>query len=728
MKKCILLTISCLLYLSCLAQGPELTFNDKKFKIVQFTDLHWVESESYKIKNDSTCNLIRHVIRQEHPDLVVLTGDIVVSANAIYGWKALGDIFAEEKTPFVVTFGNHDFESDMNNAQILEYLQTMPYNLTHDARGAKLSGVGNCTLPIMGSDGKKEKWALYFLDSHSYTTDRTFGYYSWIKHDQIEWYRKTSDLTTARNNRILPSLAFFHIPLPEYETARWVCREFGEKQEGVYGPSLNTGLFSSFIEKRDVIGTFVGHDHNNDYMIDVDGNIALAFGRKTGYPAAYNEVLSRGARVINLYEDEAKFDSYIIDLEDTYSHYTFEQKNNASDIPQFSGSFIQEYLVANWKDTRWDEEMLMLKEAGMKYLIYAPALLIDNEGEITSNYPSSLTKNKAQNKTLERCLRSAQKHGMKIFIGLNFNERWWNFDYDAGWLIDQMKMGNTVAQELVNLYKAKYPDAMYGWYWVWEVDNLNCMTKDRQTMLAQALNTNLDYLSKISPNMPFLLSPFMNHKVGGNAEEYGKMWESVFEQTNFRFGDIFAPQDCVGAGGLNLDNLTEWFVKLKVAVNSKPGLKFWGNIETFDQRYWTTAPLTRVKKQLDIVNGYVGNIICFAYSHYNSPSVGNKQYHESYVQYIKNGKLPEVKIPEAVSDVDVRMTSQGVEVIWTPQDIPFIQGFNIYRDGILLKKIQVDNNQVPSLYLDQDGSISNIYTVSAYNILDGESVPKGKSN
>lgn len=127
----------------------------------------------------------------------------------------------------------------------------------------------------------------------------------------------------------MPSLAFFHIPLPEHETARWTCREFGEKQEGVCAPSVNTGLYSSFIEKRDVIGVFVGHDHNNDYMVDLDGNITLAYGRKTGYPSAYNETLSRGVRVINLHEDESVFDTYIRDLKGTYFHYQFEQKIRA---------------------------------------------------------------------------------------------------------------------------------------------------------------------------------------------------------------------------------------------------------------------------------------------------------------------------------------------------------------------------------------------------------------
>lgn len=721
MKKYILFIFSWLICFSGFGQVTNLKFNNGKFKIVQLTDLHWVESESYKQKNDSTCNLIREVIRVEHPDLVILTGDIVVSSSALKAWTKLADLFAKEKTFFAVTFGNHDDETDMTKSEILNYLRTVPYSLTYDAEGGKLSGSGNCALPILSSDGRSEKWVLYLLDSHNLSSDRSFGYYDWIKHDQIDWYRKTSDEFTKRNNHKLPSLAFFHIPLTEHETARWSYREFGEKQEGVAASNVNSGLFSSFIEKKDVIGVFVGHDHNNDYMVDLNGNIALAFGRKTGYPAAYTETLSRGVRVINLFENEARYDSYIRDLKGTYTHYTFEQKNEGSGIPHFNGSFIQESLVLNWDDSRWDKEMQMLKEGGMKYLIYAPALLTNEQGKVSTTYPSTLTAKKNQNKTLENCLRSAQKNGIRVFIGLNFNDRWWKVDYDASWLIGQMEVGNKVAEELVALYKEKYNDAMYGWYWVWEVDNLNCMTSERQAILARALNTNLDYLTKITPDMPFMLSPFMNHKVGGDAKEYSKMWKNVFEQTHFRIGDIFSPQDCVGAGGLNLDNLSEWFQNLREAVNSKPGLKFWGNIETFDQRYWTSAPLTRVKKQLDIVNGYVSNIICFAYSHYNSPYVVNPEYHQAYLQYCKDGKLPKINKPQSVSNVSVQKVSNGIEIKWIPTEFKSIDGFNIYRDGVLIKKLQIYQTRTPLSFIDKEGNVNNVYEVSTYNIMEDES-------
>lgn len=74
-------------------------------RIVQFTDLHWVESDSYKQKNDSTYNLMREIIRSERPDLVILTGDVVVSWNALRGWKRLAGLLEEEKMPFALRSG-----------------------------------------------------------------------------------------------------------------------------------------------------------------------------------------------------------------------------------------------------------------------------------------------------------------------------------------------------------------------------------------------------------------------------------------------------------------------------------------------------------------------------------------------------------------------------------------------------------------------------------------------
>ena len=720
MKKFLAFIICCVMAISAYSQVPKLKFHDGKFKILQLTDLHWVVSDSYKEKNDSTYNLIRKLIHTERPDVVIMTGDVVVSWNARKGWTRLLGLFEEEKMPFAVALGNHDEETDMTRDEIIEFIQPCPYNLTRD-EVPELTGAGNCVLPVLSSDGKSEKWMLYLFDSRNIVTNRTFGYYDWIRHDQIDWYRGISDKVAKRYNKPLPSLAFFHIPFPEFETGRWTCAEFGNKLEGVCAPSVNSGLYSSFIEKKDVIGVFAGHDHNNDYMIDMDGNLAMAYGRKTGYPSAYEEKLPRGGRIINLFENEAAFETYVRDLQGTSLRYVFQQKNVGAMAPSFSGTFIQDFLADNWDDARWDKEMQMLKEAGMTNLIYAATMWTDPQGKTYSAYPSSLTKKKAQKRSLENCLRSAQKNGVRVFVGLNFDDQWWKASADAEWLKAQMEKGNKIADEILALYKSSYPDALYGWYWTWEVANINELSKpENQTLLANALNINLDHLTKVSPEMPFMLSPYMNYKLEMGAEAYSKMWKSAFAQTHFRLGDIFCPQDCVGAGGLTLDNVGDWFAKMKQAVNSKPGLKYWGNVETFDQ-YSTSASLERVAKQLDIVNGYVGNLVCFSYCHYNSPFEVNADNHKAYCEYRKTGKLPKIEAPQAVSGVAVKKVAKGMQISWKPGNMDHVDGYSIYRNGELVRKLQVKAGKAPTSFTDKDGNMDSVYEVAAYNVLGKES-------
>ena len=92
----------------------------------------------------------------------------------------------------------------------------------------------------------------------------------------------------------------------------------------VHSPSINSGLFTSFLEMRDVCGVFVGHDHNNDFAGVLD-NICLGYGRKTGFNAPYPEILEKGARVIQLYENDKKFNTFIRTRSGRYLDFTFDQ-------------------------------------------------------------------------------------------------------------------------------------------------------------------------------------------------------------------------------------------------------------------------------------------------------------------------------------------------------------------------------------------------------------------
>lgn len=299
----------------------------ESFKIVQFTDIHWEDHK--KAVNDSTLEFMDKVIRSEKPDLAVLTGDIVTwnyAPQALSAWKRIEKFFSDRKLKFVVTFGNHDPENDtLTTKTIMEHLQKCPYNLTFND-DESLPGQGNCYLRIMDKTGKSPIWNLYFFDSHDYNhNEKISGAYGWIEFDQIAWYRRLSDKLNEGREERTPALAFFHIPLPEYvpSDSSKVVGSVKDVERGA--PELNSGLFHSFVEKGDVIGTFCGHDHNDDYSYVYDG-ICLCYGRKTGFNMVYDELLKRGARIISLHPGEPAFDTYIVDQGGRWQDFSHSKK------------------------------------------------------------------------------------------------------------------------------------------------------------------------------------------------------------------------------------------------------------------------------------------------------------------------------------------------------------------------------------------------------------------
>ena len=291
-------------------QAQELRFNsDKKFKIVQFTDIHWIYNDP---ASNQAGERMREVLDAEKPDLVVFTGDLIFAKPAA---KALDKALApaiERGIPFAVTWGNHDDEQDMTRAELSAYIKNMKGNLTSHTEG--ISGQTNYTLSVRSSDGKSDAAVLYIFDSNSYSPIERVKGYDWIKHDQVAWYIEQSKAFTDKNGGTpLPALAFFHIPLPEmyYATTNQNTYMVGTRKEMVCAPEINTGLASAMLSAGDVMGVFVGHDHVNDYVVDWYG-ILLGYGRCTGGKTVYHDIpQGNGARVIELTEGSRNIRTWI---------------------------------------------------------------------------------------------------------------------------------------------------------------------------------------------------------------------------------------------------------------------------------------------------------------------------------------------------------------------------------------------------------------------------------
>lgn len=294
--------------LMCIGQAfaqNTLRFKKGLFKIVQITDLH------YKLgvkASEQGLACVREMVQTEKPDLVVVTGDIIYSAPADSTLSVVLKTFAQLGVPFCMTFGNHDYDFKTPAVALYNQMQKTPNCVMPVLQGKNT----DYSLPILSSNGKRTAAVLYCIDTHNKPAIGGIGGYQWISHNQITWYRQRSMVYKQKNGgRPVPSLAFLHIPLPEfnYATANTQCPMYGSRLEKAYSPSLNSGMFASIKEMGDIMGVFCGHDHDNDYAVSYF-NVLLAHGRFSGGNTEYNH-LTRGARVIVLKEGKREFDTWI---------------------------------------------------------------------------------------------------------------------------------------------------------------------------------------------------------------------------------------------------------------------------------------------------------------------------------------------------------------------------------------------------------------------------------
>jgi len=399
------------------------------------------------------------------------------------------------------------------------------------------------------------------------------------------------------------------------------------------------------------------------------------------------------------------------------------------------GSFIQYWLVKDWNDKRWQKEYQILKEAGMQYVVLSPTAFYKTDeagldGKTKTIYPTKLNGFETLKESggdrypdiVDACLRNAQKMGIKVFIGLNFSDEWWTKSRDPLWFQARVQEGNLVAGELWDLYHDKYPDAFYGWYWCWEVDNGSFRILDltnSKKILAEAIKTQLDYLEETNKRLPFMLSPYMDWKLS-LPQGYAMMWKYVFAHSGMKEGDIFCPQDSIGAGGLNMKNYVNWFKTLRSAVDSSPGIKFWANIETFNISDWSGATLDRFVRQLTELHLYVDEFITFSYSHYYSPNIVNPGFHETYTEYVKTGTL-ECIPPSVPTKLKASLHSDGtVSIKWNASsDNVGVCGYYIFKDGVKIADVQVKRSEnskskpkAETTYIEKGFKSENVYIIT----------------
>jgi len=329
---------ACMLYAGCAAlsaraEEPALRFReDGTFKIVQFTDMHLDPCKPVRLAQaEKTFARLDRVLAAERPDLVVFTGDVVTGAPAAGMWQQLLDTMTARRIPYCVVLGNHDAEQDLDRREIARIVVSAGNLNRLDGRGE----LADLDLAVYGADGRRPALSLYCLDSHDYSTAAGIDGYGWFTQEQVAWLRARCEARTAEAGGVpVPALAFFHIALPEYAAA-WRNPDnthIGRAAEDECPGALNAGMFAAMAETGSVMGTFVGHDHDIDYLVAEKG-ICLGYGRFSGDNTTYNN-LRPGARVLVLTEGERGFETWIREDDGRIADHARFEKGKIIEIEQ----------------------------------------------------------------------------------------------------------------------------------------------------------------------------------------------------------------------------------------------------------------------------------------------------------------------------------------------------------------------------------------------------------
>ena len=308
--------------------NEKLTFHNGTFRIMQIADTQ----ESEKV-NPDTVKLIKLAVKEAKPDLIVFTGDQIHGLLPEYrSGDTVGKIkntlhellspIEEAGVPFAVTFGNHDSQCGVSNAEQAEIYAQFSHYVGGEYHSEE--DKGTCFVPLYNENGDKI-FNVCLFDSNGQAPT---GEYMPVKEEQLLWYKAKCEQEKQELGKLLPRIVFQHIPVPEYydvikrvkfgtkgavEAFRVRRHQYYVLPESIKAdggfmlespavPDRNSGEFQLLKEIGSVLAIAVGHDHNNSFSAQKDG-IRLIYTQGAGFNV-YGPHLKRGVRLFELNEND----------------------------------------------------------------------------------------------------------------------------------------------------------------------------------------------------------------------------------------------------------------------------------------------------------------------------------------------------------------------------------------------------------------------------------------
>ena len=271
---------------------------DNGFKILQLCDINLSNKDNQELQLDFL-SLTLNDAKNKGVDLVVLDGDTFTFADKATAIK-LFDFINSFGMHWTFTFGNHDEQCYFSVTWLTSYLNEYgKLCIFKDIQDDDVTGHANFYIDIKNGTNLFER--VFIFDSNRYYFSDYMGY-DYIKQDQIDWYQRM-----VQETEFCESLAFFHIPVPEFANA-WQAYKNNDpsveymggdmKESDVSSPKYNSGLFDKMVELNSTKGIFCAHDHENDFAIKYKG-IVLSYGTNSTDRIYSNEEMM-GGQIITL--------------------------------------------------------------------------------------------------------------------------------------------------------------------------------------------------------------------------------------------------------------------------------------------------------------------------------------------------------------------------------------------------------------------------------------------
>ncbi len=406
--------------------------------------------------------------------------------------------------------------------------------------------------------------------------------------------------------------------------------------------------------------------------------------------------------------------------------------------PEFTGTFIQSWMTSVWDDERWAEEAENMKKAGIEYLVLqslADKAYKKNGGQWKVYYDTDVEALKDATfggDCLEPALKACQDAGIKVFVGLSMFDDFWSEAGLGSLYQDVCRVAGDMMEDIYNKYGEKYKDSLYGWYYTPEISNgfLCQLTLDG---IIKGINHIIDRINGVDPSKPLLMSPFYSEYIATDPITTLCNYVRFFDKVNFRDGDIFAPQDAIGAKWTREKSLEMTWKVYKAAFDTcEADIKLWANCENFDGAIASeilfgalspkiteyksniTVTLDRFVRQMEVASRYAENIITFSYNHYFSPSMVNPAFINTYYDYVENGYVLEKEAPKAPENLKKVQNGSSVELSWDEaEDNMGIAYYRLEKDGKFLGRIDKNYGTEENCFVAENSGADSIYTIEA---------------